>query len=683
MNWVIRIVGGLLLVLVLVIVAAPMLISKDALTQTAQEQATAALGREVQIGAVTQVSLLPPRLGLEKLSVANAAGFDGPALVQVDKAQLAVKLFPLFGGRVEIEQFVLDTPQISLQTKADGSNNFTLGAPSEETKAEGQPGQATATGPAAAKAAVVGTILIKDGSVRYQDPTASYAAEEVNVSLVLPPLGSPLKLDLDMALEGIPVDVSLQVEDPWRVTETNSVAADLQVDVAGNTLAGKMDAVTSPLTLSGPISIELANLAGLEPLLGAETLAGVEPFGGISIDGMAELDAENAGFRGANYKTAIASGTGDFVVALATERPKLTGTLTADVVDLRPFMPPADESAEPSEDAAFPPWSEEAIDLSGLRGVDADLQVQAREVTMPSYSLTNVKADVTAVAGLVTLNLQDARAFDGQAKGQVRLDARPATARVNTRFEFAGVDFSKAAPALLGTDKLTGVGGFNMALTTQGNSQAAWVKNLDGNVAVEMTGGSILGVDLNAIANSGIGLVDGLRSGQGLATSLGPSFSTLTTNAVAEDAKTLFDLANMTIALDDGVSSFGKAQLSSDTFRAAISGGANLPKQSMDMAILLAAKAPEAAGYRELKAPVKITGTFNEPKITVDTGPIVAELTRGAAKDALGKIGVDVGEDQSIEDTLRDKAKSEILNLFGSRKKKGDDKKDQDPPNED
>ena len=103
-----------------------------------------------------------------------------------------------------------------------------------------------------------------------------------------------------------------------------------------------------------------------------------------------------------------------------------------------------------------------------------------------------------------------------------------------------------------------------------------------------------------------------------------------------------------------------------------------MPNQSMDISILLAAKAPEATGYRELKAPVKISGTFNEPKISVDTSPLVQELTRGAARDALGRAGIKVDEDKTIEDTLRDKARSELLNLFGSRKRK--DEEEKDPP---
>lgn len=671
MSWVIRIVGGLLAIVVLLVVVGPMLIAKDTLTAAAQEQATAALGRKVDIGAVTDISLLPPRLGLENLTVANADGFNGPPLVQVEKAKLAVKLFPLFGGRVEIEKFELDAPQISLQTKNDGTNNFTLGTAVDQA----EPTDASTAVSSPARAAVVGTIIINDGAVRYQEPEATYTAQAVNASLVLPPLGSPLQLKLDMSLEGIPTVVALQVDDPWRVTETDSVTANLNVDVAGNTLSGQMEAVTTPLTLSGPITIELPDLDALEPLLGAETLAATEPLGNISITGTAQLDGDNAGFRSARYETAVASGTGDFVIALTGERPKLTGELTADNVDLRPFMPPTEETTDSA--SSFPPWSDDDVDLSGLRGVDADIHVAANNVTMPTYALTDVQAKITGVAGLVTLDLNEARAFAGQANGQVRLDARPAKANLNTKFKFNDVDFALAAPALLGTDRLTGVGGLNLTLSTNGSSQAAWVENLNGNVAVNMTGGSILGVDLNVIANSGISLVDRLQSGKGLATSLGPSFSTLTTNAVSEDAKTQFDLANVNIALTNGVSNFGQAQLSSDTFRASVSGGANLPQQSVDVSILLSAKAPEATGYRELKAPVKISGTFSDPKISVDTSPIVQELTRGAARDALGKVGINVDDDKSIEDTLRDKARSELRNIFGSRKKDEDEK---DPP---
>jgi len=677
MKWLIRGLLGLVVLIVAAVVVAPMLISKEGLNETAETQASAALGRTVDIGSVTQVSVFPPRLTLEQLTVANVDGFDGAYLLDVEKAQLAVKLMPLFSGRVEIEAFQLDAPKINLQAKADGANNFTLGAPSSESA---QVSSDTASAGGSAKAAVVGTILINNGSLSYADPAGGYKAENVDVSLVLPPLGESLKLDLEMALEGIPTTAELTVDDPWRVTETNSVKADLRIDAGGNTISGQMEAVTSPLTLTGPVALKLSNLASLEPLIGAEGVAAAEPLGGITIDGRAEFNGDQAGFRAATYETDIAKGSGDFVLALNGQRPKLTGTLAAEMVDLRPFMPETEDAGSTTSDEGFPPWSEDEIDLSGLRGVDANLDISAATVILSTYELTDVKATVIANAGLITLDLSDARAFDGKALGNVRVDARQSLASVTTDFTFGGVDFAKAAPALLGTDRLTGIGGLTIDLTTRGNSQATWVSNLDGDVAIDMSGGSILGIDLNAIATSGLELVDGLRSGQGLTASLGPTFSTLTTNAVAEDAKTLFDLADMNISLKDGVSNFGTAQLKSDTFRATFGGGANLPKQRVNMSILLAAKAPEASGYRELQAPVTIGGTFSQPKISVDTSPIVKELTRGAAKDALGKVGIDVEEGQSVGDTLKDKARSELLGLFGSRKKK-DDQEEDDPDN--
>ncbi|MEM9838808.1 MAG: AsmA family protein [Pseudomonadota bacterium] len=673
MKWVIRIVGGVVVLVVAFAVLAPMLISTEGMVTRAEAEATKVLGRDVSIGKIDRLSLLPPKLTSSDLTVANAEGFDAPHLVNVGQASLGVKFFPLLSGQVAIDTFVLDQPSIFLEARADGSNNFTLGEESEAATTD--EGAAPVAG---GKALVVGNIVINDGSLTYSDGTESYAATDVDVTLTLPPLGKPLVLDASMALEGLPTTAKIRVQDPWLVTSSNAVAADMTVELAGNRIKGAVDAVVEPLKLSGPVDIDFINIAALEPLIGAEAAEAAAPLGPVIIDGTAELTSDQAGFRGATFKTDIAEGTGDFVLATSGPRPKLTGKLAAALVDLRPLMPEAAE-AEPAEGASFPPWSDDAIDVEGLRAADADLMVTADLVKLPTYDMTDIAAKATANAGRINLSLQSAKTLGGNATGNVALDARSNTPTLASEFTFDRVDFAQAGPALLGTDRVTGQGTIGFNITTKGASQKDWVSGLLGTAYADVTEGAILGIDMNAIANSGLNLVSGLQDGSGLTSSLGASFTTLTTEAAAEGAKTDFDLADMDITIANGVVDLGTGLLTSDTFRATLSGKTNLPEQSMNIAVRLSAKAPEAETFRELKAPVVVTGTFNEPKIKVDTAPLLRSAAEDKAADALRRSGIDVEEGQSVGDALRERAGSELRNLFG-RRSKDDDEEEEEPP---
>ncbi|MEM1379157.1 MAG: AsmA family protein [Pseudomonadota bacterium] len=676
MKWAVRIGIGLIVLVGALLLIGPSLISTDGMVAKAETEAKNVLGRDVSIGSVDGLSLLPPRLTITDLTIANAEGFSAPHLVSVGEARIGVAFWPLLSGRVEIETFSLSEPQIFLEARADGSNNYTLGEVAVETKESDSSERA----PTAAKALVVGTIVVDNATLSYATEEASYAATDVDAKLVLPPLGAPLTLSASMLLEDIPAGIDMTVEDPWEATATNAVSASISANLADNRFSGSFDAVTEPLTLSGPVSIDLTDIEALAPLVGADGVAAAAPLGTVAIRGRAELTDATAGFREATFTTAIASGTGDFVVATDGPRPKLTGKLAAEAVDLTPFLPEAPAEDSEVADASFPPWSEDDIDVSGLSAADADVEVTAGTVTLPTFSLSDIRASVSVDNGRAVVALNSARAFSGTAQGQAVINARQSTPSLATNFTFSGVQFAEAAPALLGTDRLSGEGMIGFDLLTSGANQKSWVDNLRGTATTDITSGAIIGVDLNAIANSGLSLTAGLRDGTGLATGLGTAFTTLTTQAVAPGSQTAFDLAKMAITISDGLVDLGQGSVSSDTFRATIGGTSNLPEQTMNISMTLAAKAPEAEQYRVLKAPVVVSGSFNAPKIKLDTAPLVQSAVRDQAADLLGSVGVKVDEDQSVGDALRDRAGQELRSLFGGGRKKDDDEDKKDPP---
>jgi uncharacterized protein involved in outer membrane biogenesis len=90
----------------------------DGVVETRIERAaTIALGSRVEVGGV-KTNLRKGTLSVERISVANPAGFDNPYAVQLNAVEAAVDYEGL-----EIKQIVIENPEFFVEEK-DGKTNF-------------------------------------------------------------------------------------------------------------------------------------------------------------------------------------------------------------------------------------------------------------------------------------------------------------------------------------------------------------------------------------------------------------------------------------------------------------------------------------------------------------------------------------------------------------------------------
>jgi len=86
-----------------------------------------ATGRTLTIGGRIGLSLsLQPTLEVSDVGFSNPSGFSRPQMATLQKLELQLALIPLLSRRVQIEQLVLQQPDILLETNAQGQSNWNL-----------------------------------------------------------------------------------------------------------------------------------------------------------------------------------------------------------------------------------------------------------------------------------------------------------------------------------------------------------------------------------------------------------------------------------------------------------------------------------------------------------------------------------------------------------------------------
>lgn len=190
----VRIAAIVVAVVVVLVVAAlaavPYLVDTPRIQALIASTATQTLGRPVKFASMS-LSVLPlPAVVLKDLEVAEDPTFGKGAFVKLHEMKVRLKLWPLLLMRVELGDFVLEKPTISLVQAADGRWNFaTLGQSPEASGAPGRPrGGGGGGGGGTGAAAILGSrVKIDDGVVTYETRAgaapARYRVEDLDLTL--------------------------------------------------------------------------------------------------------------------------------------------------------------------------------------------------------------------------------------------------------------------------------------------------------------------------------------------------------------------------------------------------------------------------------------------------------------------------------------------------------------------
>lgn len=295
-------------------------------------------------------------------------------------------------------------------------------------------------------------------------------------------------------------DIAAKGGEAWAKDRAFALTANATFDGLA-TFAFKGDAAApegAPPRATGEIDLNATDLRGLAALLGAplpEGAAGayrtLRLAGALSTPG-----AERFRIAGAAITLDDIAASGDLDLTLGG-RPVLAAALRTGDLDLTPYLGDGGEGGGEGETG----WSREPIDLSALDAFDAALKLRAKSVTLPKIKLGRSDIDATLKNGRLDLNISELALYGGGVKGAIRLDGTKGAA-LSADIAASAVRLLPALRALADMRSLEGLGEVNLKVQGAGASLDAIMRSLDGEGAMKLSDGAIVGYNLAAMARN-------------------------------------------------------------------------------------------------------------------------------------------------------------------------------------
>lgn len=269
------------------------------------------------------------------------------------------------------------------------------------------------------------------------------------------------------------------------------------------------------------------------------------------------------------------------------------------------------------------------IDLSALKKLNATGQAKIGWLQLANVKTENVNLGLKASDGVATLSPFSANLYNGSMNGTLKVDAR-STPNIAFKQNMKSVSISPLMVDAINNDMLSGTGTMNIDITTQGNTIGALKKGLAGNAALNLADGAIKGVDIAGSIRETKNKVNVFKKETGADKSKKTDFSELTAT---------FDIKNGVARNEDLAMKAPVLRLAKGDSKGDIDIGNEKINYLAKPTVVKSLKGQGGADLDDLSGisiPVKITGTFAEPKYGMDFAAIGAALAQSKLLDKVG-----------------------------------------------
>ena len=673
MKLLLKIGVGVIVFLVVALIAFNMLISASAVRDRVAARIKEQTGRELTVNGSTSLLLMPsPHIVLTDVEIVDPQNHAGADL-KVDRLVLDVSFSQLFSRQVDAKRVVMERPEFTVRLKQQAAAiepQENADAPPER-RAEAQLRfiAADAAGGSRRHDIMLDDVQIEDGTARiiYDANGVERRVEKINANLSLPHIADPLKAKGDFDWKGTRVGFDLKLATLAELAAQRSARLDLALDTAviaanfAGTIATK-PAFSTEGDLTAKSQSVPSLLAWMRQQPPSETAVGSG-----DLSSHVTWQGGEITFTQGRFALSHATGQGQAVVALGSPRPHVRAAFLLETLDLNPFLagsggqaaPPSssepdsssgakgdNESSAPQGDAAAdsapPAEAAPKADRAATGNVapaafDADVNVNAKETRVARMTIGPTSISMVLHDGVLDATLGGMQLYDGQGTGKFTLDASKPVPTFTSNLSLDGVSLRPLLDGAAGLNMLAGRAKVALALNGTGGSSDEIKRSLAGNGSIDITDGSIEGVNLTE-------LIQGVGAGHMPNVDQGPG------------AKTAFSALRGTFNIASGVAETHDIEMTSALLKVTARGTVDMVTSSLDFLTQPEIVAgPDGKGGANdlagLTIPVRIEGPFEHPTFKPEfkdmfTNPEQASKTINQIGDVLQKKfkGKPVGE---------------------------------------
>ncbi|MBL1292488.1 MAG: AsmA family protein [Thiotrichales bacterium] len=729
---------AIIVLFVVALIAAYFLIDAESFKQKLIAEVNSATGRELTIDGDLDISLFP-QLGLSvnNISLSNAKGFSEKPFASLSRAEFGIKLIPVFSREIEADTITLHGLKLYLGVNKQGVSNWADLTGEESTDSGAAQSSSNSNALNSLSAFSIGGIDISDAEIIWDDQQVpqkfSINNFNLNSGAILP--GKPVSLTMDFNFDSQPklIDGNIELEGIANIDLANKLIAisdfsfnstlngpalptqaieiklnsDISLDIAKDTLSlqnlafstldvhakGQLTAnqLSSAPQFKGHLNIDEFSLRELLKKLGM-TIETADP-------SVLTKTSLNIDFTGSTNKLSLTSLgaklddtqlNGNFSIS-EFSKPNVTANLKLDKIDLDRYLPPYEEENVTASTTASTPSNgggngtassnstNSAADNSWmhpLRTLLAKAQFDVGSLKINQLTLTQLTTTLTAKGGLVTLHPLTASLYNGSYQGHIQLNSNLDTPIISVNETLKGVAIGPLLKDLTGDDKIIGTANAKAKLTMRGSTPEQIKKTANGDIQFSFINGAVKGVNLSKVIRDAKAKLAGK--------------STSNDN---EPQQTDFAELSGSVNIKSGLLQNQDLLMKSPFFRVNGRGKVNLINESVDylteVSIVETSKGQGGKGLADLKGltiPVKISGTFTNPKFKPDLKSLISDSAKQKAKEKidkqkdklkgklLDKLGVKNGtaasgdssatEPAAPQEKLEDKLKNKFKSLF-------------------
>ncbi len=532
------------------------------------------------------------------------AGATPPAMASVGRASASLKLLPLLVRHVSIGTLAVESPDVALARRADGSNNWTFDRPA----ADGEPSPNPWT-------VDVDRVSVKEGRLALADAMKDLAFV-ANLSTQESPGPYGVRFDVRGRYAKARIEGSGQAGHVLSLRQ-KEVQYPLQFKARAGTVRAEVEG-----TLSNP-----ASFSGLDMqvLLQAESMADLYPLTGIVLPNtppfrtkghlVGSLEPGRAvwDYRDFTGNVGQSDLRGQLTYTSAEPRPRLTGEMASKqlrLADLGPVVG-APSGERPQEKGtskrAGKVLPDAAFATDRWNAMDLDLKFKGERIVRDE-SLPIENLDVHARMDNAQLTLSPLRfgVAQGKIDSTVVLDGRDAPLKAQLRGSVDGLRLSALFPKVELMEKSFG--------------------RLDGAMAVNGTGNSIAKMLGTSNGEARVYIRDGRFSKQMLDLAALNVGSVVVAKLFGENKEVQLRCAVADFGIKDGIAQTRSVKLNTEEAVVEAMGTIDLGREYMDLYIK-----PESLKWKffSLRTPLYVRGNFADPKVGLEAGPLL--LRAGAA----------------------------------------------------